>query len=369
MIACPVVIAPSPRPRPVLVVVALLPLLAGAVAPAAAAPGTAAQSAVVGPALLSGRGELRVADPAGETLVAALPEGVELSTVASLGPDLWLAAGTRDGSTLILARGEAGDVRRVAAPEAGGAVVVSPVALAADGELAGLAWLAGPDPRRLEVRFAPWTGGGLPGDPADEAASGWGAPEVVAGAAPGSQLALAGTLLRDGSALLVWSAYDGEDDEILWSRYSGGRWSEPARLGGDNAVPDIVPAVAPLGPSSSGGAVAAWSRFDGREYTLVTARWTGDGWSTPEAAAPPGSLYPKLHAAGEGAALLYRDARRGGWTALRLDAAGRVTGRAVLDAVLAPEGDGAPAVLGASGRALILATPGEGERVTLPWQP
>lgn len=364
MIACPVVRAPFPRPRVPPVVLLCLALLAGAAAPAAAAPGTAAQSAVVEPVLLSGRGELRVADPGGETLRAPLPEGVELSAVAPLGPDRWLAAGTRDGSALILARGEGGEVRRVAAPEAGGALVASPVALASGGELLGLAWLAGPDPQRLEVRFAPWTGGGLPGDPADERMSEWGAPEVVAGAAPGSQLALAGAVLRDGSALLVWSAHDGEDDEILWSLRSGSRWSETARLAGDNAVPDIVPAVAPLGE----GALAAWSRFDGREYRLVTSRWTGDGWSAPEAAAPPGSLYPTLRAAGDGATLLYLDARRRGWAALRLDAGGRVTGRAVLDG-LATEGDGAPAVLEASAEGLVLASPGDGEPVTVRWQP
>lgn len=364
MIACPVVIAPTPRPRLLFALLSASALLAGTAAPPAAA-----QSAVAGPALLAGRGELRVADPAGETLAAPLPEGVELTAVAPLGPDAWLAAGTRDGSALILARGGRGEVRRVAAPEAGGSLVGSPVPLAAGGELLGLAWLAGPDPQRLEVRFAPWTGGGRPGDPADQELSGWGAPEVVAGAARGSQLALAGAVLRDGSALLVWSAYDGEDDEILWSLYSGGRWSEPARLAEDNAVPDVVPAVAPLGSSSDGGALAAWSRFDGREYTLVTARWTGEGWSAPEVAAPPGSLYPTLHAGGDGAALLYRDARRGAWAALRLDAAGRVTGRAMIDGALAPEGGGAPAVLEASGRALVLAAPGAGEPVTVGWQP
>lgn len=368
MIACLAVSSSRPRPRALSVVLLCLPLFAGAAAPAAAAPGSAAQSAVVEPVLLSGRGELRVADPGGETLRAPLPEGVELSAVAPLGPDRWLAAGTRDGSALILARGESGEVRRVAAPEAGGALVASPVALASGGDLLGLAWLAGPDPQRLEVRFAPWTGGGLPGDPADERMSEWGAPEVVAGAAPGSQLALAGAVLRDGSALLVWSAHDGEDDEILWSLRSGGRWSEPARLAGDNAVPDIGPTVAPLGPSSGGAAVAAWSRYDGREYRLVTARWTGDGWSAPEAAAPPGSLYPTLRAAGDGATLLYLDARRREWAALRLDAGGRVTGRAVLEG-LATEGDGAPAVLEASAEGLVLASPGDGEPVTVRWQP
>lgn len=309
-------------PRPVLVALILLPALAGLLAGPAAARAGAREA----PELLSGRGELRVADAAGEVLRAPLAEGVEIHALTPLDGDAWLAAGTRDSSTLIVVRGEGGEARRVPAPEAGGALVASPAPLASGGELLGLAWLAGADPRSLEVRFAPWTGGGLPGD--GEGISEWAAPETVAGPAPGSQTALTGTVLRDGSVLLLWSAHDGEDDEILWSLRSGGAWSEPARLAADNAVPDILPAVAPLG----GGAVAAWNRYDGREYRVVVSRWAGGVWSAPEPAGPPGSLYPVLYpvlgrSSGKGAdgvELRYRDARRRAWMALRLDGSGRI---------------------------------------------
>lgn len=303
------------RPLLLALTLSVLPALAGA--PAASAP-PATAAGPEEPALLSGRGELRVAAPAGEGFRAPLGEGVEIHALAPLGGDAWLAAGTRDGSTLILLRGEDGEARRVPAPEAGEPLASSPVPLASGGELLGLAWLAGGDPQGLEVRFAPWTGGSLPGDGAS--ISEWGAPETVAGPAPGSQTALAGTVLRDGSLLLLWAAFDGEDDEILWSLRSGGRWSEPARLAEDNAVPDIVPAVAPL----TGGAVAAWSRYDGREYRLVVSRFDGRAWSAPEPAAPPGSLYPSLRPAADGAELRYLDARSGAWRSLHLDGSGRI---------------------------------------------
>ena len=332
MIACATVRDPRYRTRSWAFPLALLGSLAASAALFPTPPAAAAESAEPAPALVSGRGELRVATPDGETFRAALPEGVAVHAVAGLDGRAWLAAGSRagagEGSALVLFRGEGAEAERMAAPEAGGPLVASPTPLVADGELLGLAWLAGDAPDRLTVRFAPWVGGAtLPG-----AGGEWGENELVAGPAAGSQLALAGAALAGGSAVLVWSAFDGEDDEILWSVRSSGRWSEPARLGADNAVPDVTPAVAALGALGPGGeaAIAAWSRYDGSEYRLVAARWTGEAWTAPEPLAGPGSLFPSFHPGRGGPLLLYRDARRQGWAALRLDRAGRPTARAFL---------------------------------------
>ena len=333
MIACTTVRDPRPlRRRPALPLLALALL---ALSPAG--PETSARADERSPALVSGRGELRVAIPGGETFRAELPAEVVVHAVAGVDGGAWVAAGTRardaEGSPLVLFRGQGAAAEQVAVPEAGGPLAASPTPLVSGDDLLGLAWLAGDDPGRLSVRFAPWLGGAtLPG-----AGGEWGEPEQVAGPAPGSQLALSGAALGDGSVVLAWSAFDGEDDEILWSVRSAGRWSEPARLGADNAVPDVTPALAALGD----GAIAAWSRFDGGEYRLVAARYTGGGWSEPEPLAGPGSLFPELHPGERGPVLLYRDARRRGWTALRLDPAGRVTARAFLG-VSAP--DSAPAL-------------------------
>lgn len=319
----------------------------------------AGSAAAEPPALLSRQGELGVRTAAGERVATRLADGVGLHAVAPLPGDGWIAAGVRDGSTLVLLRDGAGGgsaegaVERIPAPESRGRLAASPVPLIAGerGGLLGIAWLGGESPRSLEVRFAPALG---PGD--------WGETETVAGPGPGSQLALSGGVLADGSAMLVWSAFDGEDDEILWSHREAGRWSAPAPLGGGNRVPDITPVVAPLGD----GAVAAWSRFDGGEYRLVLSRWTGNGWSAAEPAGPPGSLYPTVLPHEEGALLGYRDARRGAWTALRLDPAGRVTARASLPA---SEPGIDPVLLGASEDGVRFLVPGTSEPARAPWHP
>ncbi len=301
-------------------------------------------------ALVSGRGALRVATAGGAAFQAQLPDGVQISALASLAGDRWVAAGVRGGSTLLLFRGGSGTAERASAPGAGGRLAAWPVPLAHDGRLLGLAWLAGASPRRMAVRFAPWQG------------DAWGPTETVAGPAPGTQIALQGTVLSDGSALLVWSAFDGQDDEVFWSRSAGGRWSEPQRLAEDNRVPDITPVVAPLGD----GALVAWSRYQDGEYRLVTSRLGADGWSRPEPAGPPGSLYPALTASGDGLLLAYRNARAGDWSVLELDATARPRARAVVRD--APSGE-RPVVLGA-GRDGVRLIPGpKAAAETVAWQP
>lgn len=360
MIACATVNAPRPRPcrRPTLgLAAARSGLLAGALVLALAGAGAAAAEEGSRAALVSGRGELRVATAGGEGLRVALPEGVTVHALAPLEGRAWLAAGTRDGSALVLYRGEGTEAERMAGPEAGGEILASPTPLASGGDLVGLAWLAGDDPGRLTVRFAPWVGGAtVPG-----AGGEWGEPELVAGPAPGSQLALAGAALADGSALLVWSAFDGDDDEVLWSVRAAGRWSEPARLAADNAVPDVTPAVAALGA----GALAAWSRYDGSEYRLVASRWSGERWTAPEPLAAPGSLYPSFHPGDGGPLLLYRDARRQGWAVLRLEETGRVAARAFLGA--SPP-DATPALLGADAQSVSVLPHAGTRAIERPWE-
>lgn len=192
-----------------------------------------------------------------------------------------------------------------------------------DGELAGLAWLEGDDPARLEVRFAAWNG------------TSWGPAETVAGPGPGSQMALAATVLADGSPLLLWSAFDGEDDEVLWSLGGGGSWSEPRRLGADDRVPDITPAVRRDHRGGRGtGALAAWSEYaatgaaadPGGGYRVMVSRLEVRGseatWSPPRPIGPPGSLFPTWTTpeGGESAGplLLLRTVRPRGWQAVEL---------------------------------------------------
>ena len=187
------------------------------------------------------------------------------------------------------------------------------------GDLIGAAWLEGSGPRRLAVRFAPWEG------------AAWGPAEEVAPPAAGSQLALTASGTPDGAVLLAWSAFDGEDDEILWSIRKGVSWSPPRRLGADNAVPDITPALHALGGSGSSGdaVLAAWSRYQGDRYRVVVARFDGHTWSEPHPIGPPGSVFPTFEARGEtssatstGASvprILFRTAAPRGWHAVEVD--------------------------------------------------
>ena len=333
-----------------------LSLSALAVLPFGSAP-AAAQDAPA--ALVPRQGELRVM--AGDGLHASrIADDAHFTAVAPLDRDRWVAAGVRGGSNLLLVRGEGDAAERIAVPAVGGSVAMFPVPLTRDGELVGLAWLSGDDPHRLSVRYARWEGGSAIGS--------WGETETVAAPpARGSQLALSGAVLRDGSTMLVWSRFDGRDDEIVWSRLDGRRWSAPARVADDNRVPDVTPSVAPLGD----GAIVAWSRFAQDAYHVATARWPasggqgGDGWTAAEHTGPRGSGRPQLRAEGDGALLLYRDVLREGYGVLRIDPAGAVTGRAFLEH---PSAEGVPAIAGADEASVRVVPPGATTAKALAWQ-
>jgi hypothetical protein len=252
--------------------------------------------------------------PGGRTLAVPLPERAEVSALAAVDGG-WIAAGSvRDAAgrrRLFLLRGNDRASRPLAEPPGQeGKQRRGPALLVDGGRLAGIAWLEGDDDRSLSVRAALWDG------------ARWQAPERVSLPGPGSQLALAGAVLADGSWLLAWSAFDGQDDEIVWARRSGDAWQPVQRLTG-NRVPDITPALA---ATADGGALIAWSRFDGRGYQMRVARFGADGWSGEHAAAASGSLYPTFLGASR---LLYLDAAAPrSWSVLDLDAAGRVKGKA-----------------------------------------
>jgi len=226
------------------------------------------------------------------------------------GRDLYLALADDQGLLALPApSGGVGRVRENAVPTA-----------SVRGGLEGLAWLEGADRQSYSVRYAAWDG------------LRWTEVSVVAEAAPGSQLALAGTGLADGSQLLVWSRFDGHDDEIFAARFANGSWSAAQPVSDDNAVPDITPTVVAV----PGGALASWSRYDGREYRVVVAHFDGRIWSPPAWAGPVGATEPTLThpelgttgatgaTAGKQIWLTFANAHPPGWGVLELDPAGRV---------------------------------------------
>jgi hypothetical protein len=319
-----------------------------------------ARAGQASPVLVAGAAGTRVEMPSGQVVAPRLPAGARLETVAGLGAG-WLAAGTRPvasgGSEILLLAGEGETVSPLPAPPGRTAQLRrEPLPLVDGDRLAGLAWLEGAGPRALAVRFAPWNG------------AGWGEPETVSPPGPGSQLALAAARLGDGSWLLAWSAFDGHDDEIVWSRRGAGAadaagttWSRPRRVAADDEVPDITPALV----ATPGGALLAWSRFDGEGYRVVVARFRDGRWEAPRTVGPEGSLFPSFEpGTATGARLLFRTAAPAGWSVLDLDAAGRPRRSAAV-----PSADDArPVVRDAGPAALSFRWPASGVERAAAWE-
>jgi len=291
----------------------------------------------------------------GERIALPVPRGATLDTALPLDAG-WLAAGIRPDAEgrgeILLLTGDGTAVTELPPPAGRTAAIrQQPLPLVEDGRLAGLLWLEGADRRSFGVRFAQWSG------------SGWSTPQTVASPGPGSQLALSAARLADGTWLAAWSAFDGTDDEIVWSRRGkDGAWSPARRAVAGNEVPDITPALTTV----RGGALLAWSRFDGSEYRMMVSRFRDGAWTAPETAGGPGTLFPSFEPAPRGAAwLLYRTAEPRGWAVAELDAGGRtVRQAAVLSNTPAAE---RPAVRAGTG-GLILEWPGRAERRTALWE-
>lgn len=272
--------------------------------------------------MLKARGsgmDLRLVRSASEHRIV-LPDGgtvtLPLSAVASVGDFRlvggdWLVAAVdrrQEESALVVLEGRADKIGSLPAPAVDMAKVVrEPRLLVADERLAGMLWLEGDAGDRMAVRAARWDGGA------------WEPAATVSPAGPGTQIALTSTVLADGSWLAAWAAFDGRDDEILWSRYSGSRWSPPRPVAADNAVPDISPALT----ATAGGALLAWSRYDGHDYRVQLARLDGGVWTEPAVIGTKGSAFP-FFSDDRSPVLIYRQALPDAWRIVELDAGGKV---------------------------------------------
>ena len=253
---------------------------------------------------------VRVADEDGVGPILPLPRGGQLWGLASLDRG-WVATASDGGHRLVVYVGDRATSRTISVPPpAAAAVQRRGVPLVDRGELVGLAWLEGSSAGAQGVRVA------------ELGADGFTNPEWVSRPAAGSQMGLSATVLADRSWLLVWSAFDGSDDEVVAARRVEGEWTTPRRIGRDNQVPDITPAVV----ATRGGALAAWSRYDGERYRLVSARLEQGTWREPQEREP--GLYPVFRDGEESPILLFFVAGRRGWSALRLDGRGATVERA-----------------------------------------
>lgn len=266
---------------------------------------------------VEGRDSLRIGRLGGAEKEVRVPPGASIHELEPFGTG-WLAAGhlpKGDGTELLLLMERDGSIERLPVPQGEGAKLSNqPIAMTQDESLVGLVWASGNDMRSLEIWAAEWLHGK------------WGDPELVAAKGPGSQLAPRAVVLEDSSWLVVWAAFDGEDDEIVWSRRDRGEWTKPRRVADDNAVPDITPALATI----DGGAVLAWSWYDGNDYRLKLSRYLDGRWTEAMSFGERGSLYPSVVQGESGPLVLYKTVEPASWTVLELDRQGIGKRRAVV---------------------------------------
>jgi len=265
----------------------------------------------------------------------------------------WIAAGVRLGKSgvdLSLVANFGHGARRLRQPaQEERSIRTRPTPIVSPSGLHGIAWLEGDSPTRLAVRAAAFEEGSFD------------AVATVSPAGVGGQAGLSAAVLADGSWLLVWSRFDGRDDEIFWSKRSPeGRWSRARRLAANNSVPDITPWLLPHGD----GALVAWSRMTD-EYEVVTARFANGGWTSPRPLGGQGTLSPTFRRLRDRDLLLVRNAWPAAWTAFSFDQNGEPTEFAVV-----PEESGRPPVVRAGGgSSLAFEWPGRRARTPLLWEP
>lgn len=241
----------------------------------------------------------------GRRAVMDVGPGVRLQGLAELRQG-WLLAATvqsegRQRARLILHRAGT-DYVLPTLPDSNAQIEDRPMPLVQDGQLRGVAWLEGPNYRSLTVRVADWND------------TGWDLAETVARPVHGSQMALSAVVLADGTPLIVWSRFDGHDDEIVWSRRIGGRWTPPARIQPDNTQPDVTPTLL---ATPGGGAMVAWlSLIDGNYRALVSC-FSGQDWSSPTMLSGLGAGDPILLDR-QGPVLLYHTVEPASWVVARL---------------------------------------------------
>ncbi|MEO1083524.1 MAG: hypothetical protein AAFY88_04720 [Acidobacteriota bacterium] len=233
---------------------------------------------------------------------------VHVQHVEATGSGWLLSATSRTdgGSRLVVVRRGPEGALAQPVPATSARVLLQPTVLAdpATGEPHVIAWIEGRSPRESSVRAARWNG------------AGWDETVVLAPQGPGTQIALDAARLDDESVLAVWSAFDGEDDEVVWSvTRDGVSWSAPTAIS-KNAVPDVTPTVVAV----DGGAVVAWSGFDGNDYRVWTSRFDGESWSEARRHGERGSVFPTFGPQkSAGPVLVYQQTAPAAWRVSRLD--------------------------------------------------
>ncbi len=82
----------------------------------------------------------------------------------------------------------------------------------------------------------------------------------------------------NGEPWAIWSADDGTDSDLYYSRWSGDQWLPARSLFADAATWDSYPSLA---VAADGTPWVAWTSADETQGRLYVSRWVGSRWSTP----------------------------------------------------------------------------------------
>jgi hypothetical protein len=83
-----------------------------------------------------------------------------------------------------------------------------------------------------------------------------------------------------GNAIAAWYQYDGEWDSVYANRYSAGSWGSPQRIETQNVGHARTPAIAMDG---AGNATVVWYQFDGTHTDIWANRYIGSSWISTSA--------------------------------------------------------------------------------------
>jgi len=111
--------------------------------------------------------------------------------------------------------------------------------------------------------------------------TGWGTPEFVENNNTGPAYTPQIAVSADGSAMAIWSHYDGTRFNIQSNSYSPTTgWGTAVLMEKDDTGDALIPQIS---LASTGDAFAVWKQSDGNRYNIQANRYTsGTGWGTSE---------------------------------------------------------------------------------------
>ncbi len=87
---------------------------------------------------------------------------------------------------------------------------------------------------------------------------------------------------NNGNAIIVWSQFDGSNDQIFMSEYRNNTWTHPEDLS-DNISPSGENAHNPqVAMDDNGNAIIVWSQFDGSNDQIFRSKYSDNTWTHPE---------------------------------------------------------------------------------------